>query len=552
MEANPVRVIQYFDGTKQNVIPLFQRAYTWGRDNWQTLWDDILGQYHSDSASTHFMGAIVSMPARTVPVGISKHLVIDGQQRLTTIALLLCALRSVLDPRRAGRVEDYLTNRHYEESDYFKLIPTNADREAFFQVAKGETPTLEYSSIVQAVRYFEDALRGDDLEGNAIDASRILDTVEQTLQVVMINLGDADDPYLIFESLNHKGEPLTQADLVRNYVLMRFRHSLQSGGEQEAVYTQYWRPIEASLGGNLTLFLRHYAMKDGETILQGGIYAATKNRFARLNDSGEIKNELSIMRQHAEAYERFLDPTREARTAIALRLQTIKDLDVSTCYPMLLRLFYFNRTDKVSNSDLEKCLRIIESYVVRRAIAGLPPNSLGRLFVSWSKNLSASDSVSSVLGLISGTSGRGRWPTDDELKPAFLLGSQYGRKWTRQILIKLEEGFQHREAADLSQCTIEHVMPQRLNESWISDLGTDYASIHDRLLHTFGNLTLSAYNAELGNQSFSEKRTRLAASHLELNREIATQTQWSEPQILKRAESLFQLARTLWPGPEAF
>ena len=443
-----------------------------------------------------------------------------------------------------------LIRSDYDDADYFKLVPTNADRVAFFHIAKGEKAPLPSARISEAVSFFEKALKGDDLDGVPIDSSRVLDTIEQCLQVVMINLGDTDDPYLIFESLNHKGEPLTQADLVRNYVLMRFRHSLDSGGEQDEVYTQLWRPIEESLGKHLTEFLRYFVMKDGEVIRQNGIYELTKGRFSKLEDSHKIKAELLSMRQHAEAYERFVNPDREHRSAIADRLTTFQDLDVSTCYPLLLRLFEFNRSGAATDLELEKCLRFIESYVVRRAIVGVPPNSLSRLFVSWSKNVAPTDVVTRVHSMIAGTTGKGRWPGDDELKPAIQLGSQYGRKWTRQILMRIEEGFGHKEPADLEKCTIEHVMPQKITDAWRDELGVNYTEVHEKLLHTFGNLTLSAYNAELSNQAFSDKRQRLKESHLDMNRWISERKTWDDVKILERADYLFAMARKLWPGPD--
>ncbi|HWZ43707.1 MAG TPA: DUF262 domain-containing protein [Candidatus Saccharimonadales bacterium] len=267
MEANPVRVIQYFDGTKQNIVPLFQRPYTWEKSHWTNLWDDILPQYDLGAVdSTHFMGAVVSVPARTVPVGVNKHLIIDGQQRLTTIALLLCALRPFLNAQSKGRVEDYLVNRHYDGPDRLKLMPTHGDREPFSRLVLDEELPPKGQKIRQAIDFFSNCINGQDLNGDPINPDLLLQTIERCLQVVMINLGDADDPYLIFESLNYKGEPLTQADLVRNYVLMRFKNSLGSGGEQEQVYFKLWKPIQESLADSLTEFLRHYAMKEGEEV----------------------------------------------------------------------------------------------------------------------------------------------------------------------------------------------------------------------------------------------------------------------------------------------
>ena len=479
----------------------------------------------------------------------SKHLVIDGQQRLTTIALLLCALRRILDGAHAARIEDYLVNRHYQGPDHFKLVPTNADRDAFCQMVKmGDCPE---SNVLRAVRLFEKKLQGDDLDDAPIEPTRVLETLEQCLQVVMINLGETDDPYLIFESLNYKGEPLTQADLVRNYVLMRFSHSLEPGGEQELVYSQLWRPIELSLGEHLTEFLRHYSMKDGELTRKGGIYASTKARFTSLGDLDAVRAELVTMRHHSDAYSRIANPEREARPSISLRLSTFRDFDVTTCYPLLLRLFEFNRVGAVTDDELEKCLTYIESYIVRRAIVGVAPNVLNRLFVTWSKNISTQDVSKQLHGMIIGTTGRGRWPKDEEVKPAFVSQSQYGRKWTRQILVRLEGAFEHKEPPDLEDCTIEHVMPQTLSDEWVAALGVDHASIHDRSLHTIGNLTLSAYNGPLSNLPFNEKKQIFLESHLELNKDIAKQTEWSETQILNRGERLFEIANKLWPGPAA-
>jgi hypothetical protein len=278
MEASPAKVIQYFNGEKQNLIPLFQRPYTWKEVNWRTLWDDVMVQYDLGDTSTHFMGAIVSVPARSVPVGVSKYLIIDGQQRLTTVSLLLCALRDCLDANSAARIQEvYLTNKFRDPDDTPKFVPTQADRAVYQAIATNRVIPEGDGLIVQAYHYFKDRLlSGSDPNGDPVSPAKILTTLEHALQVVMINLGETDDPYLIFESLNFKGEPLNQADLVRNYVLMRFRHSVSAGGEQERVYLHYWRPMEDKLGDNLPEFLRHYAMKDGDNIKQGGIYAATK------------------------------------------------------------------------------------------------------------------------------------------------------------------------------------------------------------------------------------------------------------------------------------
>ncbi len=551
MEANPVRIIQYFDGTKQSLIPLFQRPYTWDKEKWSVLWDDIMSHYDSSGGATHFMGAVVSIPVRTVPVGVSKHLVIDGQQRLTTLAIVLAVLRDTVDEASAARIDDYLVNRHYQGPDRLKLLPTHGDREVYTRLVLDRALPTTPSRIKAAYDYFKARLK-DNHDSEAIDPARLLETIEQCLLVVMINLGDADDPYLIFESLNAKGQPLTQADLVRNYVLMKFRHSLEAGGEQERIYEDCWRPLQDSLGVDLTTFLRHYCMKEGATVKEGTVYSAIKVRLAGFTDTDALETELKEMKKLGDFYARFIDPSKEASAAIRKRLAAFAELDVTTCYPLLLRLFSSNVNQTISDENLEQCLHLIESFVVRRAVCAVPPNALGRMFTQWSKDYRETDVVR-WLGLkMAGGSGNARWPNDSAFKADFQTREQYGRKSTKHVLVSLEADFGHKEPADLANATIEHLMPQEPSADWKEMLGERWADVHDRLLHTFGNLTLTAYNPELGNLGFEQKKQQLSTSHIELNRWIWEQTVWNESTMEKRAAMLADTAAKLWLGPESF
>ena len=553
MEASPARVIQYFNGEKQNLIPLFQRPYTWKEENWRTLWNDVMVQYDLGDSSTHFMGAIVSVPARSVPVGVSKYLIIDGQQRLTTVSLLLCAMRDSLDANSAARIQEvYLTNRFREPEDLLKFVPTQSDRSVYSEIVIDRKVPDDGSLMVEAYRYFKTQLvTGKDGNGDDVSPDKVLTTLEHSLQVVMINLGESDDPYLIFESLNFKGEPLTQADLVRNYVLMRFRHSIAPGGEQERVYTKYWRPLETKLGDSLTEFLRHYAMKDGDNIRQGGIYAATKARLKDKGTTAAVEDEIQTMLMFGEIYERILHPSNETSPVIRARLENIKDLDVTTSYPLLLRLFDGHKTGKISEDQLEKCLELIESFVVRRAVCGVPTNALNKLFLQWSKNFADTEHFDWLMKSMSSGGGGRRFPTDTEFTEAFKNQPQYGRGATRFILCRFEESFEHKEPVDLSTLTIEHVLPQTLTEEWKTMLGGEPEKLHAKWLDTFGNLTLTGYNPELGNIPFTEKQTKLANTHIEMNRWILEQKAWGTDEISKRADLLVEKARSLWPGPVA-
>ncbi|MFN7138164.1 MAG: DUF262 domain-containing protein, partial [Limisphaerales bacterium] len=351
MEASPAKVIQYFNGEKQNLIPLFQRPYTWKEANWKTLWDDVMVQYDLGETGAHFMGAIVSVPARSVPVGVNKYLIIDGQQRLTTVSLLLCALRDSVDANTAARIQEvYMTNRHRDPEDTLKFVPTQVDRDVFKAIALDRVIPASGGLMVDAYQFFKRQLeKGFDQNGDPVVPAKVLSTLEHCLQVVMINLGDSDDPYLIFESLNFKGEPLTQADLVRNYLLMRFRHSISNGGEQERIYSTYWRPMENGLGDNLTEFLRHYAMKDGDNIKQGGIYAATKASLKNIASSEGVETEVKRMQCFGQFYSQFIDPELATVPSIRQRLLNIKELKVTTSYPLLLRLFDANKSGKLDD-----------------------------------------------------------------------------------------------------------------------------------------------------------------------------------------------------------
>jgi uncharacterized protein with ParB-like and HNH nuclease domain len=547
MEASPTKVIQYFNGEKQNLIPLFQRPYTWKQGNWQSLWDDLMVQYDLGDSGTHFMGAIVSIPAISTPVGVSKHLIIDGQQRLTTISIILCALRDCLEEKPATRIQEvYLKNPHCELEDTLKFVPTQVDRDVYRSIALDwKVPTHE-TLMGQAYHFFKRQLKGLDSEGNAVIPARVLTIIEHSLQVVMINLGSDDDPYLIFESLNFKGAPLTQADLVRNYILMRFHHSISIGGEQEVIYNRYWKPLESSLGDNLTEFLRHYMMKDGSDIKQGGIYAAIKTKLKSIHTTQDVEQEIKCIQKFGEFYAAILCLSPEMNRAIRERLENIQALKVTTSYPLILRFLDARHSQQISDVELEKCLGLLESYVVRRAVCEVPTNALNKLFIQWVKNFPTTSHTQWLRDLMtSGTAGR-RFPKDIEFDLAFLNHPQYGRSNTRFILCRLEKSFGNREIVDLSTTTIEHILPQSLSPQWKQDLGEMAEETHAKLVHTFGNLTLTAYNAELGNLPFSQKKAKLKNTNIELSRSVLEQESWRSAEIQNRAADLLLRAKKLW------
>ena len=406
--------------------------------------------------------------------------------------------------------------------------------------------------VSEAHRYFSEKINGKH-NGELVDKLRILEIVEASLQVVMINLGDADDPYLIFESLNAKGAPLTQADLVRNYVLMKFRHSLDDGGDQERVYKRCWLPLEQEIGDSLPEFLRHYCLKDGIEVEKRNVYSAIKTLLSRSNDDLTLESELMEMARFGSYYAKFINPPSEDHVEVRSRLNAFVDLKVTTCYPLLLHLFDSRAKRNISDKDFKTCLILIESFVVRRAVCEIPTNTLSTIFMQLSKDYRDDTNVVEWLGTrMASNTGTARWPNDSTFRISFENSEQYGKKATRHVLLCIEKSFEHKEPVNLETTTIEHVMPQQLSSEWEQMLGSGSDEMHERLVHTFGNLTLTGYNSELGNDAFETKKAKLSTSHIELNRWICTQSRWNQGVITSRAKILSGVAAKLWPGPEAF
>jgi hypothetical protein len=549
MEARPCEILEFFNGTKQMLIPLFQRPYEWAAKDWETLWSDILEQYErTDDSGTasHFTGAIVTAPARSVPVGVSKFLVIDGQQRLTTVALLLCAIRSLVEPdsRDYRKLTRLLINEDDEGLDHYKLLPTQPDREAFQSLVDGSS--VPDSRMGEALLFFRKKLQGEDSDGQPIELERLTQTLQARITVVAIHLGDTDDPYLIFESLNAKGTPLTQADLIRNYLLLRL-HSK----DQQRAYEQSWLPMQNLLTGeHLTEFMRQYLMMTGEDVAKSAIYTQLKKQLVAVPDEG-ISSALDRMRHASHLYSMVVGITEHPDAEVSRRLGRLRRWEIATANPFLLRLLDTHSAGALSVVDLRQVLAIVESFAVRRAVCGVPTNQLKRIFLLLAKDLPQHDVPGWLTtNLSAGASGR-RWPKDEELKESLARYRAYAAPVDRCkfILESIEDQYEHRERVDYQNATIEHVMPQSLTPEWEKMLGPDAATIYSQWLDRLGNLTLSAYNGPMSNLPFEEKKKFLGQSHFELNRWIAEQGQWTEQEIRRRSDILSEKACLIWKRP---
>jgi hypothetical protein len=290
-------------------------------------------------------------------------------------------------------------------------------------------------------------------------------------------------------------------------------------------------------------------MKSGDNVRMTEMYTAIKKKLKDFDNPSQVEDEMKHILNFGYLYARIIQPNRESCREIQLCLENIKTLEISTSHPLLLRLFDVYESNKMDESEFQKCLALIESFVIRRAVCAVPTNALNKIFLQWTKNFPSENYYEWLLDFMSSGSGGQQFPDDEQFGDAFKNKLQYGRGATGFILKRLEKSFSHKETVDLTSCTIEHVLPQTLTNEWIECLGGDAEEIHRKIGDTFGNLTLTAYNSELSNNSFSDKKDRLKNSHIELNRLICEQEKWGVEEIKQRADTLFSIAKSIWTAP---
>lgn len=543
MQASETKLQDIIQCTKQYVVPLFQRAYSWKKSEWQVLWDDIAELCSLDNPRPHFMGSIVTIPTASRPEGVNKFLLIDGQQRLTTSFILLCALRDKAKQSRNKQLgeeihQTILVNPYENGLDYYKLMPTQLDRTAFHRIINNESP-IENNVISECYLFFERKIRNSKLE-----FEKIKRVICNNLSVVSVVLSNEDNAYLVFENLNAKGRPLTEADLIRNYFFMRIDVETQ-----EEVYKKYWSPMEDMLGEYLTEFVRHYLTKSGKEIKQNQIYFEIKDLISK--GEGDAISHLKDLYIFANYYAKLLNPEREEKESIRKYLHRINRLKTFTVYPFLLNCYDELSQDRISEEDFVAILKIIENFILRRFICNVPTRGLNRVFallysqVSKNSNLAAD---SFLVRLKSDLQSR-NYPKDEEFKLRLMDVKLYGENRSEKaklILESVEESFQHKEQVFFDKLSIEHIMPQTLNDWWKKHLGEDWEQTHQLLIHSLGNLTLTAYNGELSNDDFPEKQTHFQKSHLELNKYFHNKKSWCRKDIEKRGEYLAEIALQIW------
>ncbi|GAA7957182.1 DUF262 and DUF1524 domain-containing protein [Helicobacter pylori] len=549
MKADAMKLLDFIGKSqeKQFVIPIYQRLYSWEKEQCKQLWDDIVKTGGSDQIEGHFIGSILY-----VLDGITHSnnilLIIDGQQRLTTITLLLTALRDHWSDKRKEIEDHYLINSDKDGDKKFRLILSESDKDTLLSLIDKDRrkPSEPSSKIMENFKLFEEWIRK-----NTNQLETIFKGLEKLMIVEIALEKGKDDPQLIFESMNSKGMELTQTDLIRNYIVMETEIE-----KQEGFYNKYWRAMEEELKQSkredlFNKFVRHYlTIKTREIPNINKVYVAFKDY--RQKEGIGIEDLLKDLQKYCGYFCRIVFK-KESDKDLNKTLGFLVDLEMDVIYPLLLELYSDYSDGVLSKDDFRRSIALIESYICRRAVCGLGTNSLNKVFPSFTKHIQKDEYFKSLKAHFGSLTEKQRFPNNDEFKKLFITIDFYNFK-KRNIFFERLENFGREERVSTHEYTTEHIMPQTLTEEWERDLGENFQEIHDKYLHTIGNLTLTGYNTEYSNKSFQEKRDMekgFKNSPLRLNQGLRGDLEsFGEEEIKKRANDLADLALKIWTYPK--
>ncbi|MEH1935383.1 MAG: DUF262 and DUF1524 domain-containing protein [Nostoc sp.] len=559
MKATETNFLKFLEGKHQFIIPIYQRTYCWTLKQCQQLWNDIVRTGSDEKASGHFIGSVVYIDRGLYHVtSVPQLLVIDGQQRLTTLSLLLAAFGKALEETEAKletsrrKIESYyLFNKEEEGEEQYKLLLTQSDKDTFIrQIEDCELPATVSPRIKENYQFFENQIRKQEIDLN------ILYNGIKKLIIVDISLDRyRDDPQLIFESLNSTGLDLSQADMIRNYVLMGLEPK-----EQEQIYNSYWFPMEQSFDKNASTeqfdrFIRDYlTLKSpvGSIPNIRDVYRSFKV-YVQAKKGTSIKDIVEDVYCYSKYFVKMAFE-QEADLEIKQVLADINTLKVDVAYPFLLEVYDDYAQNILKREEFISILRMVEAYVFRRAVCGIPTNSMNKNFATISREIDRENYLESLQIALIRKGAYQRFPDDEEFRREFVVKDIYKFR-NRNYLFRKLENYQRKELVNIEEYTVEHIIPQNLKLSleWQADLGEDWKEIQAKYLHTIGNLTLTGYNPELSDRPFIEKRDMqnggFADSPLRLNQGLRNLKHWNEIEINKRAVLLANNAVKIWSFP---
>ncbi len=548
---------QIVNGSSQFIIPVFQRDYSWTEAQCEQLWNDILTVAARESTKGHFLGSVVYVPTRASSAGFTQWLLIDGQQRVTTLSLLLAALRDhILEAEWNGGADDptskkidayFLKNIQEDGERQQKLILRRHDQKTLQAlINRTDLPKEPSDRIVENYEYFRDNIRNSDPAQIYRGIGRLV-IVDVTLD------RNTDDPQLIFESLNSTGVDLSESDLIRNFLLMRLPET-----EQTALYNNYWSKIEELFRGSEKTFdayARDYlALKTKASKQEKAtqIYQAFRRNFDSLVEQhGALESLLNEMLRFARYYAAFsLGVGAPKKLAPSLgRLRRLADVPAT----LIMQLYECHEgIGTLTQPELISAVNLIESYVFRRAICGEQTRGYWQVFANLAYKLDSSAPLENLQVEFARLRDSYRFPSDGEFSKALLERDLYGLRVCMHLLEQLEN-YGSKEPTDVSGYSIEHVMPQneRLPKNWCDMLGPEWKDIQTTWLHRLGNLTLTGYNSTYSDRPFIEKKTIAGGfeeSSVRLNKYIREQDEWTASQMERRGVQLAKRATAIWPA----
>jgi len=562
MKAGEANFLVFLNNAKQFSIPIFQRMYSWQKEECQQLWDDIIRTGSNIQTPSHFIGSIVYIGGIAKVIDPEPFMVIDGQQRLTTITLLLEALAREIESQKDIKLiegftpeairNQYLLNQYGNDERHYKLILTQTDKETLIKIVSQREASIINGSIriFENFEFFKEKIK--TLKG---DLGTLCNGLAK-LMIVDVSLDRTqDNPQLIFESMNSTGRELSQADLIRNFILMGLSQDLQND-----LYKNYWRPMEIEFGqegydNQFNQFIRHYlTVKTGEIPIFNKVYDEFKKYSHSLEtEDSSLYTLVSDIRKFA-GYYCGMALGKEPNKQLADAFQDLRELRVDVAYPLLLEIYEDYQHNLLSEQDFVTVVRLIESYVFRRSVCNIPTNSMNKTFANFSKNIDKTNYLESVKAQFLLLPSYRRFPDDEEFERNLIVRDLYNFPRRSYWLRKLEN-YDRKEKISVTDYTIEHIMPQNANlsEEWRQSLGPDWERIHKTWLHTLGNLTLTGYNSEYSDRPFNQKRDMeggFKQSPLKLNRDLGELDDWNEVTIQERAERLSREALEVWAAPK--
>ena len=555
LQAGETTLNKLLNTSRQFIVPIFQRNYSWQKNQYEQLWFDILRASKFKEKQNHFIGSIVYIDMGTPAGRPQQLLLIDGQQRLTTISILLCAIKDYVQKfnletkliNLAKIKNQFLYNSDEIDEDRYKLLLNVQDKETYIKLIDNTIFTVNKptTNIIKCYEFFYERIEDFIKQHGQID--EIYAGIFK-LSLVSISLDkDSDNPQMIFESMNSTGKDLSQTDLLRNYLLMDLTPE-----KQTRLYKTYWKSMEELFGEDIykndvnkfDYFIRDFLTLKSDTgyiCKINNVYENFKRYY--LDNNCEKFAVLKDLFTYAKYYA-WIDLLQENDDELKLYWQEFKKLDSHVVYPFLLKLYDDYSRQILIKEDFKKILQVVISYLWRRAICEIPTNSLSKTFATLYQAVDKDDYVNSVIKAFVFKSSYKRFPSDYEVREKLQTKDIYHFR-LRKYLLEALENYYHKEPIDLNTAnyTIEHIMPQNIehNLSWQQMLGEDWQEVHSLYLHTLGNLTITGYNAEMSNKSFWEKvngESGFKHSHLKLNESIAQSDVWNKKAIQRRTNIL--------------